>query len=352
MVLFGGVGRFHAALGDTWTYGASGWTEELAAEGPSPRYEASMAFDPQLGRMLLYGGKNSGSTLGDTWTYDGAWSEEAIAPGETPMPRRAAAMAYDPAIGKMIMFGGMIGGSVGVYTNETWAYEPAVGVSAPGAPGRPVAVLGGEGQATVTVSEPAAGAGTDYYTVTAIDSTNPGRGGQTCIVTQATGSCELTGLQGADSYTFTATASNAAGPGGESEPSNALAPTGPPRTPPAEPPPAETPAPGKAGTTAATTNSTTPLAARQPPASAGAPALRRSTGSSPGESAPRQCASGSTGSPCARSPAPHARLRSAWWAARPAGSSCPSSRPRARARAMRPSAPTTPASPATTPRRR
>ena len=86
----------------------------------------------------------------------------------------------------------------------------------PQAPAAPRAVAG-DGQATVTVT-PLAGPSITAYTVTA----SPG--GRTCTITAPATSCTVSGLSNGARYTFTATATNAAGTSPASAPSNAVTP--------------------------------------------------------------------------------------------------------------------------------
>jgi len=44
------------------------WTKQALAASPSPRWDASMAYDAATGAVVLFGG-GSASPLGDTWTW-------------------------------------------------------------------------------------------------------------------------------------------------------------------------------------------------------------------------------------------------------------------------------------------
>src|SRR5213080_2723791 len=51
------------------------WTNITSSSGPSPRFGASMAYDPADGYVVLFGGLNSSAAgltfLGDTWKFSG-----------------------------------------------------------------------------------------------------------------------------------------------------------------------------------------------------------------------------------------------------------------------------------------
>jgi hypothetical protein len=91
-------------------------------------------------------------------------------------------------------------------------------LDAPQAPAAPQAAAG-DGQAAVTVT-PLAGGSVATYSVLA----SPG--GRTCTITAPATSCTVSGLSNGTRYTFTATATNAAGTSPASAPSNAVTPTG------------------------------------------------------------------------------------------------------------------------------
>ena len=96
-------------------------------------------------------------------------------------------------------------------------------------PGAPTGVTASPGAASATVSWTApgsnGGSAITSYTVTAADSTKSANGGETCTTTGAL-SCIVTGLTNGDSYTFTVTATNAAGTGPPSAASNSVKPAG------------------------------------------------------------------------------------------------------------------------------
>lgn len=72
---------------------------------PEARTDASSAYDPATGTIVMFGGATRAGVLGDTWTWDGAvWRRQH--PATSPPPREFAYMAYDPATSRVILFGG------------------------------------------------------------------------------------------------------------------------------------------------------------------------------------------------------------------------------------------------------
>jgi Galactose oxidase, central domain len=166
VVLFGGEGS-HALyyLNDTWVWNDSKWTNITASAGPAPPagFWMSMAYDPAISSVLLFGGINHTSDYGnDTWSFHGGkWTQ--LLPANLPPGRHAQEMAYDVADGEMVMFGGL--GRVD-YLNDTWTYS--AGNWAPIGPGNHPTARAGPG----VVYDAAAGsivlyggnpAGGDYY---------------------------------------------------------------------------------------------------------------------------------------------------------------------------------------------
>ncbi len=87
----------------------------------------------------------------------------------------------------------------------------------PNTPSAPTAVAG-DGQATVTVTQPS-GATPTYFTISAVEES-----GKSCTVTGSSGSCIVSGLTNGSTYTFTATATNIDATSAASSASNAVTP--------------------------------------------------------------------------------------------------------------------------------
>ena len=105
-----------------WT--GSAWSPPQSG-GPTPRYGEAVAYDPESGNVVVFGGSDwySQSPLGDTWTWDGStWMQQH--PSAHPSPRLNATLAYDPVSKKLLLFGGFT--STGVpgnnWSTETWTW--------------------------------------------------------------------------------------------------------------------------------------------------------------------------------------------------------------------------------------
>jgi hypothetical protein len=97
-----------------------GWSRAGGATGPSPRLHAAIAFDPQAGTTLLFGGRSGSQILGDTWTWDGtAWTLRT--PAASPPPLESASTAYDDTTHQVLLFGGLTAG--GGPSGATWSWD-------------------------------------------------------------------------------------------------------------------------------------------------------------------------------------------------------------------------------------
>jgi PKD repeat protein len=160
ILLYGGCsGTFCLGVSNqTWLLYSGQWWPLHPSVFPSPRTGAGLIFDPGLGTLLLFGGLNASFVLlGDSWTY-GPTGWQLFTPANTPSPRYDFGMALDPTGTVPLLVGGSaLTGS----QNDTWAYEvpPSISVSASPSPqeaGAPVriavTVAGGSGHYGVAVS--------------------------------------------------------------------------------------------------------------------------------------------------------------------------------------------------------
>jgi len=127
IVLFGGFG-FDAAgtrYGDTWTYDGNTWTRQSPPTSPPALVGASMVFDPAINKMVLFGGSAGLVLSAQTWTYDGVtWTHES--PATSPPGRSDAGMAFDPGSADVVLFGGAndsVANCVPLEFVDTWTYN-------------------------------------------------------------------------------------------------------------------------------------------------------------------------------------------------------------------------------------
>jgi hypothetical protein len=118
-VLFGGVGT--APLADLWTMKLHGrtavWTQHAQAMAPSPRYGFFYGFDAARGRLLLFSGAQSTTSIDaarDTWVLDvrvTPMSWTLLSEGDSSPPgRRNGCMVFDPHESRLYVFGGTADG--------------------------------------------------------------------------------------------------------------------------------------------------------------------------------------------------------------------------------------------------
>jgi hypothetical protein len=138
LVLFGGE-NFTSHFNDTWTWNGRTWTQvddssdpgcsTACASSPSPRTDATMAYDPATGNLVLFGGSTGTNDLNDTWAWNGrTWTQVddgsdpgcSIACTLSPPNRAEASMAYDPATGSLVLFGG---NNASGDLNDTWTWN-------------------------------------------------------------------------------------------------------------------------------------------------------------------------------------------------------------------------------------
>jgi len=113
LLLFGG---FDGAtpLGDAWALSLAGGTPAWSALSPSgappaARWGATGIYDPVRDRVVVFGGDDGGALLDDAWGLDlgGAIAWAPFAPSGTPPSARADhAAIYDAGRDRMVMFGG------------------------------------------------------------------------------------------------------------------------------------------------------------------------------------------------------------------------------------------------------
>ena len=100
LVLFGGANvSTGKGLGDTWVFNEHGWTELHLSVSPQARGGSGMAYDPQLGEIVLYGGCTfcgapGFKVISDTWAFNGT-SWHKLSSSRSPSYVPALLMGWD-----------------------------------------------------------------------------------------------------------------------------------------------------------------------------------------------------------------------------------------------------------------
>ncbi|MCA8970403.1 MAG: hypothetical protein KDC95_11480 [Planctomycetes bacterium] len=122
-VLFGGASTLNSDSAETWEYNGTTWTMRTPPTSPSARRGSTLlVYDVSRERTVLFGGGSGGSgnpRYNDTWEWDGSyWIQRN--PSIAPSVRFLQGMAYLPNKGYTLMFGGL--SSTTARPNDTWTY--------------------------------------------------------------------------------------------------------------------------------------------------------------------------------------------------------------------------------------
>lgn len=122
VVLFGGASAEGIPLDDTWTWDGSDWTEESPAHSPTPGEEGSWPMSQDVnGNVVMFPFGNDPSNWGQTWTWDGTdWTLESTT--MSPPPRVEFRLAYAPNLGLSIIFGGRDATALANF-DDTWGWD-------------------------------------------------------------------------------------------------------------------------------------------------------------------------------------------------------------------------------------
>ena len=122
LILFGGL-TTGGPSNQTWDWNGTTWTLLSPATSPPAREGASLAYDPTLKKLVLFGGYGP-PTMQDTWTWDGTtWTQVTTTPTTgTPPSRTGAMLAYDTTHQQLVLFGGSAN-IFGGYLSDTWIFD-------------------------------------------------------------------------------------------------------------------------------------------------------------------------------------------------------------------------------------
>ncbi len=152
MVLFGGCGSV-CPTNATWTYDAGSWSELPSGSVLPPRLAgSSLVWDPLWGGVVLSGGALPDGNVADvTWMFNGTgWQNLTASVGGSPAVAYGS-MAYDGAMGEMVAVNGCtttVGGCRGSLVGQTYVLGgPKSGwtdvTSTDSYPGEPTLSFGG-----------------------------------------------------------------------------------------------------------------------------------------------------------------------------------------------------------------
>lgn len=117
-VLFGNDENKNTLLNDMWVWNGKEWMQ-IHTKTPPARAEASMTYDSDRQRMVLFGGYRMENgeriRLADTWEWDGQRWEQKSSNG--PAPRNGTAMAYDKHRKRTVLFWGNDN------SGQTWEWD-------------------------------------------------------------------------------------------------------------------------------------------------------------------------------------------------------------------------------------
>jgi hypothetical protein len=119
IVLFGGFDG-STAIGATWTFDGTNWTQRNPLTVPGARSAPGMTFDATRGRAMMFGGYSlAGAHLDETWEWNGTdWTQ--VLTSANPPARMFAPLSYDSARQRTVVFGGLAAnGSLG----DTWEFD-------------------------------------------------------------------------------------------------------------------------------------------------------------------------------------------------------------------------------------
>ncbi|HEY8673689.1 MAG TPA: hypothetical protein VIM76_08010 [Candidatus Dormibacteraeota bacterium] len=116
VVLFGGVDSYD----ETWLWNGNRWSRAQPRTSPPGRFQAAAAYDPETRLVMLFGGRlPSGQIADDTWAWSGATWRELDSGAGTQPPGEGALMAWDNAKREMVL----VATAANAAGGETWVWR-------------------------------------------------------------------------------------------------------------------------------------------------------------------------------------------------------------------------------------
>jgi hypothetical protein len=136
VLLVGGYAGVSLLYTCEYDLAANTWTDiNIGGAYPFPRFRPHAVYDPEVGAVIFYGGRddNTGGVLHDTWVYQWAtstWTEVQTV-GEGPACEDSS-FVWDPDGHRVIAFGGVVHEMFledakdwqETMSSDTWAYDP------------------------------------------------------------------------------------------------------------------------------------------------------------------------------------------------------------------------------------
>ncbi|MEM9078236.1 MAG: kelch repeat-containing protein [Bacteroidota bacterium] len=125
-VLFGQGPDSQNLLNDTWQFSNNRWKKLITDNAPSPRAETVMVFDKSRNTIVLFGGYKIQNgeyiKLKDTWEFH--HNDWHLVSADGPSERHGVSMAYHTEDKSVILFGGStIDKQYGKSKGETWKWN-------------------------------------------------------------------------------------------------------------------------------------------------------------------------------------------------------------------------------------
>jgi hypothetical protein len=127
VVLFGGTDSSGIPVfGDTWVWDGAAWLQRNPVPSPPARQSAILVQYPPASGLVLCTGWDGNASLNDTWEWDGStWSQVAVPPASRYVARFVSSAAFHPGRNRIVMFGGHTGAVVGGFLNDTVEFDGA-----------------------------------------------------------------------------------------------------------------------------------------------------------------------------------------------------------------------------------
>jgi len=131
VLLFGGRGSGSVVgdlYNDIWALDLEKrtWKKLNPSSGPEARLSPGLVYDPSQHQLILFGGYRNSGRVNDTWLFDlddNEWQE--VFPSTSPPERSDMGLAYDEKNQAVLLFGGYCLDFDRDQCDDTWVFDPA-----------------------------------------------------------------------------------------------------------------------------------------------------------------------------------------------------------------------------------